>query len=240
MSENFSAIWKNRNSTNPVDQTALYLELQKIFLRSSVAAWLNNDGPERSLRDDFFQDFYLNKIFYALKVGKAISSAEYDDTSKGGLINMMKRHHISFYRKERIRISSDKGNTDNVEDYSLTDPTDNIDQQHTQREMRDKAILFINNSPDQWMHPLLLKSAKGEKLSGSDYPRRAKLGLTLRQSFHTGAQSIDDYHQNTIIGRWVTATYIDEAAPLSQNFLADILKSLHQAALYINKKDRYL
>jgi hypothetical protein len=131
-------------------------------------------------------------------------------------------------------------NTDNIEDLSLTDSNDNIDYQFEQKEMKDKAILFITQSSEQWVQPLLLKSAKGEKLSGNDYPRRAKLGLTLQQSFHTGAKSIEDYHQNTIIGRWIVTSYIDEPVPLSRYFLAKILKSLHQATLYINRKNGYL
>jgi hypothetical protein len=194
-------------------------------------------------RDDFFQEFYINKIFHALSVGLAISTPSYDNMSAGQLIYMMRQYSISCYRKEKNKISSikndtdDTDDTDDVDERPLTDPTVDLYQQQSLNEMTHKAIDFITSS-ESWVFVIILKSAKGDKLSGNDYPRRAKLGFTLKQFFHTGATSIEDYHKKTIIGRWIIKTYTQDVLPLTEIFLVDILKSLHDAALYINKEER--
>lgn len=231
MSEHFSEIWKKRNSTNPDDQTALYLKIQSIFATSPSIFGLNIKD-----RDDFFQDFYINKIFHALATGLAITSPSYDDMSSGQLIHMMKQYNINRYRKEKNKISSDQDKTEDVDDKPLIDSKTDVYQQYSLTELTDKAILFIVSS-EAWVQALILKSARGDKLSGNDYPRRAKLGFSLKKSFHTGAKSINDYHKKTMIGRWIIATYGDGVLPISGSFLLEIIKSLHQAALNISKDE---
>jgi hypothetical protein len=247
MSNNFSEIWKNRTNSEPKIQEALYLEIRSIFYTSSIIKRINfND------RDDFFHEFYVNKILHALSGDLVISTSNYDDMSVGQLIYMMKQYSITCYRKEKNKILSDENNTENALEMPL--PDSGIDyakenaigdmiekamdlyQHYSLDDMTKKAINFIYAS-DPWILQIILKSARGDTFSGNDYPRRAKLGFTLKQSFHTGAISIEDYHQNTIIGRWIISTYSEEVLPLSETFFAQILKSLHNAALYINKED---
>ncbi len=245
MSDNFSDIWEKRDSTTPEDQKALYLEIQQIFNSSTLKIGLNiND------QDDFIQDFYINKILYALSTGLALSKSNYDNLSEKGLISMMRQYSKSCYRKEKNTILAKNNNTNNyVDDLSLDNSSINLkepfslnamtrpEEQLFFKDMTHKAVQFIQSS-EQWVQSLILKSAKGEKLSGNDYPRRAKLGLGLRKTFYTGAESIDDYHENTMIGRWIIMTFCDDVLPLSQLFVTEIIKSLYQAALYINKNNK--
>lgn len=232
MSDNFSEIWKNRNSTEPKDQVALYLEIQSLFKGSSIRVHLNLKD-----RDDFFQDFYIYKILHSLSAGLAISKPKYDDMYAGQLINMMKQYNISLYWEEKNKISSSQNSTEDVDEIPLTDSTLECYQQQSLNEMTDKAIDFIVSS-EPWVLTIIVKSATGDRFSGNDYPRRAKLGLTLKKSFHTGAVSLEDYHKNTIIGRWIIKTYSEDVLPFTKVFFAGILKSLHDAALYLNRKGR--
>lgn len=231
MSKNFAAIWKKRKSNSPQDQANLYLELRHIFDTSPRIRGLNIKD-----RDDFFQEFYLNKIFYPLSTGMAISTPNYDEMPSGQLINMIKQYGISCYRKRLIRIFSDSDNTESSEEVVLADPWADLEEDFSSQAMKEAAVTFIYASED-WVFLLLLKSARGDRFSGNDFPRRAKLGLVLKKSFHTGASSITEYHQKTMIGQWLIVKYKEDILPLSEDFLLTVLKNLHQAALYISKED---
>ncbi len=248
MSDNFSVIWKKRNSTDPEDQTALYLEIRSVFYTSAVIKQL-----EPKDRDDFFHDFYVNKILHALSAGLVISSKKYDDMSVGQLKYMMRQYSFSCYRNVKNKIALEENKTKDADELQLTDTALDVHQepvlndlpenenvlyqQHSSAEQTRKAIEFIRTS-ESWVLEIIYKSVRGDKLSGNDYPRRAKLGLTLKQSFHTGAKTVGDYHQNTLIGRWIVDTYGEEVLPLSETFFLAILKSLHNAALCIHKEVR--
>lgn len=248
MSDNFSAIWKNRHSTDPKDQTALYLEIRSLFYTSSVIRRL-----DRNDREDFFQDFYVNKILHALSGDLVISTSNYDGMPSGQLKSMMKQYHTTCYRDTKNKILSNNNKRKNIDEMPITESEVDSSQLHFLNNMIEKAIdpyqhyaletmtqnaINFIQTEKPWVLEVILKSARGNKLSGNDYPRRAKLGLTLKQSFHTGAHSIEDYHQNTLIGRWIVQTYSEEVLPLSETFFAQILKSLYNAALSINKENR--
>lgn len=237
----FDNIWSKRNSKLPKDQTELYLVIRSIYQRSRVYISIN-----KNYREDFFQDFYINKIFLALDDERSISKPKYDGMRKNALIGMMKNYSRSKYHEKEEDISSEKDNTDPVEEVPLVNPIPDPSEQVSINEIKQETVILLNetvifmNTTENWVYPLALKYARGDKREGSDYPRSAKLGLKLKGTHYTGAKTIEEYYTETLIGRWLVDLYENKPPVITVRFLGYIFKNIFKAALYIDKENKLI
>lgn len=246
--EEFNTIWNKRLSANPEDQAQLYLVIEAIFKRSKYAYFYNQHD-----REDFFSQFYTEKIFLAIHNKRAIIHAKYDDCGVALIFSMIKRYHIDCFKAESnnpitpqtsIDIHTFEGSSTaeegfkflNTEEFAqLFDP---VECPLPCDEMVNKASQFLRSS-DDWVGILLLNYFEGQphhmlpKDIKSSYSKAAKLGIIPKRSHYKGATSYEDYHTETLIGEWITKEYGDEFIPVTHDFLIIIFKTLRRAALSI-------
>lgn len=248
--KDFNTIWQKRLSSNPEDQAQLYLAIEAIFKRSRYYYFYNQYD-----REDFFSQFYTEKILLAIHHKKAITEEKYDHYGIALIFKMLERYHNDCFRKEQKNPITEQTRID-IHTFEGTIPLEGMFKvlyvEEVEQlfepvecplpcdEMVAKAVQFFHFS-DDWVYILLLNYFEGKphktlpKDIKSSYSKAAKLGVIAKGSHYRGATSYHDYHTETLIGEWIADAYGDEFIPVTHDFLIIIFKTLRRAALSIKE-----
>ena len=215
MCKNFNEIWQKRLSPKEEDQIALYHCVMHLAKCAKRMSFITNDEKESILHD-----FYLYKL---LPATERIPSDKIIKPSF--IVQMMNNYLIDQQRKWKKDTKSTYRDINTSVDEFIA-PDNHLEISAT---MLDNSRNFLN-SLDNHMVRLIIYQFHREKkcLEGIKSPRYSAIKLGIKRQ---KGQYINDYHQTTIIGKWLIKTYGKKILPLEEDFLKNIFKSFELITL---------